>query len=48
MLKLAVDDMNIDVLVSLLEQVEMTTPVVAKNFPKIVDKEGDCLLRENQ
>ena len=48
MLKLAVDDMNIDVLVSLLEQVEMTTPVVAKNFPKILDKEGDCLLRENQ
>jgi len=32
----------------LLEQVEMTTPVVVKNFPKIVDNKGDCLLRENQ
>ena len=48
MLKLAVDDMDVSTLVSLLEQVEMTTPVVAKNFPKIVDNKGDCLLRENQ
>ena len=48
MLKLAVDDMDVSTLVSLLEQVEMTTPVVAKNFKMINDNKGDCLLRENQ
>ena len=40
--------MSVDDLTALLNAVEFTAPVVATNYPKIVDEDGESLLRECQ
>ena len=42
------EEMSVDDLTALLNAVEFTAPVVATNYPKIVDEDGESLLRECQ
>ena len=40
--------MSVDDLTALLNAVELTAPVVARREKKIVDEDGESLLREGQ
>ena len=42
------DDMSMEELMSLLDEVELTAPVVETTYNKITDEDGESLLRDCQ
>ena len=40
--------MSMEELMSLLDEAELTAPVVEITYNKIIDEDGDCLFRESQ
>ena len=40
--------MSLDDLKAIMGELDLTAPIVATSYDKIIDEEGDCLLRECQ